>query len=93
MRKFDVFIDEGDVCDASLETVLERLEIVDNVGVGSTETFVSDEGFEIGVICEVSMETVFIARVASTKSHVFDEGVFRDVIVETVFIAWVGPTK
>ena len=52
----------------SLETILERPEIVDNVSVGSTETFVSDEGFEIGVICEVSVETVFIARVASTKS-------------------------
>ena len=90
MKKFDVFIDEGDVCDVSLETVPERPEIVDNVCVGSTVTF---DVFDEGVVRDVIVETVLFARVGSTKSLVFDEGVFRDVSVETVFIARVGPTK
>ena len=90
LRKFDVFIDEGDVCDVSLETVPERPEIVDNVCVGSTVTF---DVFDEGVVRDVIVETVLFARVGSTKSLVFDEGVFRDVSVETVFIARVGPTK
>ena len=83
-RKFDVFI-------VSLETVLERLEIVDNVGVGSTETF---DVFDEGVVHDVIVETVFFARVGSTETFdVFDEGIVRDVIVETIFTARVGSTK
>ena len=55
MKKFDVFIDEGDVCD---ETVLFAR-------VGSTETF---DVFDEGIVRDVIVETIFTARVGSTKS-------------------------
>ena len=54
-KKVDVFIDEGDVCDVSLETVPERPEIVDNVCVGSTVTF---DVFYEGVVRDVSLDVV-----------------------------------
>ena len=62
-RKFDVFIDEGDVCDVSLETVPERPEIVDNVCVGSTVTF---DVFYEGVVRDVSLDVVG-ARVGDAR--------------------------
>ena len=94
-QKSKLFDDEG--CEMarifrgmSLESILERPEIVDNVCVGSTVTI---DVFDEGVFRDVIVESVLFARVGSTKSLVFDEGVFRDVSVETVFIARVGPTK